>query len=136
MELFDFDTVLFPLNWHMHIGRGFGGAVVQAAKERGMGVLAIKELIERRWLSEEERAASPFPKSWCKPIDLEDTRLRIAAVKYTLSLGVDTLIPPGDFVNFAFVVENIDECLSRPLGDEDTQLLKTAYEKVKEYPFF
>jgi aryl-alcohol dehydrogenase-like predicted oxidoreductase len=136
MELFDFDTVLFPLNWHMHIGRGFGGAVTRAAKERGMGVLAIKGLIERRWLSDEEREASPFPKSWCKPIDLEDKRLRTAALKYTLSLGADTLIPPGDFVNFAFAVENIDECLSRPLGDEDMRLLKTAYENVKEYPFF
>jgi len=136
MENFSFDTLMFPLNWHMNMGYGFGSRAVQAAREKGMGILAIKELIERRWKDEDERTASPWPKSWCKPIDADDTELRIAAMKYTLSLGVDVLDPPGDFSNFSFVVSHIDECLASPLNDQDRELLRSRYEMVKDFPFF
>ncbi|GKU25013.1 aldo/keto reductase [Clostridium folliculivorans] len=136
MSLYDFDTVLFPLNWHMNLGHDMGTKLCKTAKEKGMGLVGMKQLIERAWLNGDEREKSPFPKSWCKPIDLEDKKLRIAAMKYTLSLGVDALVPPGDFVNFSFVVENIDGCLKNPLNDEDLAFLRQNYEKVKEYPFF
>ncbi|GFP76181.1 aldo/keto reductase [Clostridium fungisolvens] len=136
MSLYDFDTVLFPLNWHMNLGHDMGTKLCKTAKEKGMGLVGMKQLIERAWLNGDERESSPFPKSWCKPIDFEDKKLRLAAMKYTLSLGVDALVPPGDFVNFSFVVENIDECLKNPLTDEDLTFLRQHYEKVKDYPFF
>lgn len=136
MSLYDFDTVLFPLNWHMNIGHDMGTQLCKVAKEKGMGLLGMKELIERAWIKPDEQKNSPFPKSWCKPIDLENKELRLAAMKYTLNLGVDTLIPPGDFANFSFVVENIEECLKHPLTEDDLIFLKQSYEKVKDYPFF
>jgi aryl-alcohol dehydrogenase-like predicted oxidoreductase len=136
MSLYDFDTVLFPLNWHMNLGHHMGTQLCKTAKEKGMGIVGMKQLIQRAWLNGDERERSPFQKSWCKPIDLEDRKLRLAAMKYTLSLGVDAIVPPGDFVNFSFVVENIDECLKNPLTDEDLTFLKQNYEKVKDYPFF
>jgi len=136
MSLYDFDTVLFPLNWHMNIGYGMGTQLCKTAKEKGMGLLAMKGLIERRWMNKDERKNSQFTKSWCKPIDLENKKLCLAAMKYTLSLGADTLIPPGNFVDFSFIVENIDECLEHPLTEDDIALLKESYEEVKDYPFF
>jgi len=136
MSLYDFDTVLFPLNWHMNIGHEMGTELCKIAKERGMGILAMKEMIERAWINPDERKNSKFPKSWCKPIDIENKDLRLAAMKYTLSLGVNTLIPPGDFVNFSFVAQNIEKCLENPLTKDDLLLLKECYEKVKDYPFF
>jgi len=136
MSLYDFDTVLFPLNWHMNIGQDMGTELCKAAKEKSMGLLGMKELIERAWINKDEQKNSPFPKSWCKPIDLGNNELRLAAMKYTLNLGVDTLVPPGDFENFSFVIENIEECLKHPLTDDDLAFLKQSYEKVKEYPFF
>jgi len=136
MSLYDFDTVLFPLNWHMNIGHGMGTQVCKTAKEKVMGILGMKQSIERGWMNLKEKENSQFTKSWCKPIDLENKKLRLAAMKYTFSLGADTLVPPGDFVNFSFVVENIDECLKHTLTEADLTLLKEAYEKVKDYPFF
>jgi len=136
ISLYDFDTVLFPLNWHMNIGYGMGTQICKKAKEKGMGLLAMKGLIERRWMNPDERSNSKFPKSWCKPIDLENKELRIAAMKYALSLAPDTLVPPGNFVDFSFVVENIDECLKHPLTEDDLTFLKESLEKVKDYPFF
>ena len=136
MELYDFDSVLFPLNWHMNIGYGMGSEVVKAAKARGMGVLAMKQLIERAWIEGDDAMRARFPKSWCKPIDPENVQLRLAAIRYTLSLGPDILVPPGDFENFSFVVEHIEACLNTPLTDADLALLRENYARVKDHPFF
>lgn len=136
LELYDFDSVLFPFNWFMNMAHGMGSRLVKAAKERGMGVLCMKSLIERSWTSDEERRASAFPKSWCKPIDIEDVEFGVAAMKYALSLGVDTLIPPGNFASFEFAVEHIDECLKNPLNDADRALLEAKLETVRGREFF
>jgi len=136
LELYDFDTVLFPFNWFMNMAHGMGSRLVEAAKARGMGVLAMKAFIERSWDSEQERAASCFPKSWCKPIDVADEAFGMAAMKYTLSLGVDTLIPPGNYASFSFAVDHIEECLRSPLNDADRALLSEKLELVRGKEFF
>ena len=83
--------------------------------------------------AEEDRGC--FPKSWCKPIDTDlEPEFGIAAMKYTLSLGVDTLVPPGNFKSFSFAVEHIDECLASP--EPDLELLKRKLETVRGKEFF
>ena len=136
LELYDFDTVLFPFNWFMNMEHGMGSRLIAKAKERGMGVLCMKAFIERKWDSEDERAASKFPKSWCKPIDVEDTAFGTAAMKYALSLGVDTLIPPGNYASFSFAVDHIDECLNNPLTAADRSFLEAKLETVRGKEFF
>ena len=136
MELYDFDTVLFPFNWHMHMAHGMGSALLGAAKEKGMGVLCMKSMIERAW-TEEERYASKYPKSWCKPIDVVDeAEWLLAAVKYALGLGVDTIVPPGNFDHFRFAVEHIDEAIDVPLSDRERSLLSKRLDLVRDRPFF
>ena len=136
LELYDFDTVLFPFNWFMNMEHQMGSRLIKAAKARNMGVLCMKAFIERKWDSEEERTASAFPKSWCKPIDVEDEAFGVAAMKYALSLGVDTLIPPGNYASFSFAVEHIDECLANPLNDADRAFLETKLQTVRGKEFF
>ena len=136
LELYDFDTVLFPFNWFMNMEHGMGSRLIRAAKERNMGVLAMKAFIERKWESPEEKKNSPFPKSWCKPIDVEDRDFGVAAMKYALSLGVDTLVPPGNIASFTFAVEYIDECLRNPLTPEDWAYLERKLESVRGKEFF
>ena len=93
----------------------------------------MKALIERRWANGEDRGR--FPKSWCKPINTdEEPEFGIAAMKYALSLGVNTLIPPGNFISFSFAVEHIDECLENP--DYDEMLLRRKLETVRGKEFF
>lgn len=136
LELYDFDTVLFPINWFMNMAHGMGSRLIKAAKERNMGVLAMKAFIERKWDSPEESAASAFPKSWCKPIDVEDVPFGKAAMKYALSLGVDTLIPPGNYASFSFAVDHIDDCLDNPLTEADRRFLEGKLESVRGKEFF
>ena len=109
IELYPFDTVLFPFNWFMHGAHGMGSRLIPAARQRGMGIICMKAFIERCWAPGEDRGV--FPKSWCKPIDTDnDPRFGTEAMRYALSLGVDTLVPPGNFRSFSFAVEHIDEC--------------------------
>ena len=136
LELYDFDTVLFPFNWFMNMEYGMGSRLIEKAKQRDMGVLCMKAFIERAWENEAEREKSAFPKSWCKPIDVEDEPFGVAAMKYALSLGVDTLIPPGNYASFSFAVNHIEECLRHPLNAQDRQLLEEKLKGVRGKAFF
>lgn len=138
LELFDFDSVLFPFNWHMNMAHGMGNRLLKVAKEKNVGVLCMKSMIERAWDNDLDGAAKiKYPKSWCKPIDEEqEPELLIAAVKYVISLGVDTVIPPGNFGHFKFAVENIDRILSEPMSEKEKALLSDRLEAVKDRPFF
>ncbi len=134
IELYDFDTVLFPFNWFMHMAHGMGDRLLKAARARNMGILCMKAFIERKWDGDAERASSPYPKSWCKPIDVGDAVFGTAAMRYALSLGVDALVPPGNFPSFRFAVEHIDECLETP--GPDMALLQEKLEAVRGKEFF
>ena len=137
IELYDFDTVLFPFNWYMNMGHGMGSSLIKKAREKDMGVLCMKSMIERAWKSDEDRYASEYPKSWCRPFDIEEQpELLTAAVKYALSLGVDTIIPPGNYHHFRFAADHIDDMLGNPITEEELAMLKAHLGEVREFPFF
>lgn len=125
MEAFEFDTVLYPVNWRMSMSVGMGDRVAKAAGEKGMGLLALKAFVERAWEDGEERT---YPKAWCKPIDPAEGDFLRAAMRYSLAMGCHTLVPPGDFEHFEFGVENIDACVDEPISGAERALLA---EKLK-----
>ncbi|NLG25380.1 MAG: aldo/keto reductase, partial [Clostridiales bacterium] len=65
LDRFDFDTVLFPVNWAMGLVNGWGDRLADRVREKGIGLLALKALVRRKWLEGEEHI---YPKSWCQPI--------------------------------------------------------------------
>lgn len=137
LDLYDFDTVLFPFNWHMFLAHGMGQRLVKTAKERGIGLLCMKSMIERAWIDDAERAASKYPKSWCKPFDTEAQSAELtAAVKFAYSLGADAIVPPGNFDHFSFAVRRHEEILAHPFDEGDRELLLAHLETVKDRPFF
>lgn len=136
LKLYDFDTVLFPTNYQLDMGQGFGRKLSALKKEKGFGLLGMKSIIERAWLDEKERAGSPYPKSWCKPFGIADKDLRTAAMKYALDMGADVLVPPGNYESFSFMVHEIDDALRSPLSPQDLDLLKARFGQVRDRPFF
>jgi len=129
LTLFDFDTILFPFNWALGYGSLMGNNLVKDAKNKNLGILALKSLAHRNWLDGEEKN---FPKCWYKPIELNSgNELAIAALKYTLSQGVHTIVPPGYFSYFKFVLDNIDECIKNPLNKADEEFLCRELQKIK-----
>ena len=134
MAMYDFDTVLFPINWMMIFKKGMGRALCSDAKNRKMGLLAMKAQVLRRWLDEEDRGE--YGKSWCKPIDTAEKETGIAAIKYAFRMGADITIPPGNFKSFSFAVDNIEAITTHPVTDVETKLLENEFAMVKDYPFF
>ena len=136
MSLYDFDTVLFPINWMLNMSDSTGTELCKEAKKRQMGILSMKSFIHRCWKDQNEHNGSVYNKSWCKPIDTENKALLIAAIKYAFQMGPDVIVPPGNFKSFSFAVENIEEILSNPLSSDEKDLLEKEFAKVKDYPFF
>jgi len=135
MALYDFDTVLFPVNWMMNMKTGMATTLCNDAKKRKMGLLAMKSLVLRRWFDQSEDRGD-YGKSWCKPIPTENKALGVAAIKYAFRLGADIIIPPGNFKSFSFAVDHIEEIITQPVTTVETALLENEFAMVKEYPFF
>lgn len=91
MEQFDFDTVLFPINWVCVLNSNYGLKVLEEADRKGMGRFAIKSMAQTRW---PEGAEKTYPKCWYQPVDDPDT-MRLA-YRFTLSQNITSAVPPGD----------------------------------------
>lgn len=135
LSLYEFDTIMFPFNWGINMGKEFGSRVSQVAKENRIGLFGMKTLIHRAWMNDEERNNSSYTKSWCKPIS-GDEELSLAALKYSLSMGADALVPPGNFEHFSYVVDKIEECINNPISNSDRRLLEEELVRIDGQYFF
>lgn len=90
MELFDFDTVLFPLNFVCWNTGNFGPQVFEKAKQRNMGILALKSMALTTLKKGEEKV---YPNCWYRPV-MDDETLKMA-FRYTLSLDITAAVSPG-----------------------------------------
>jgi predicted aldo/keto reductase-like oxidoreductase len=91
IKSFDFDTVMFPINWNYWFNYDQGPEVIKKAREKDMGIIAIKALAQRQW----ENGNQNNYNTWYKPI-YDNQRLAELALKFTLSQDVDTAVTPGD----------------------------------------
>ena len=57
-------------------------------------------------------------------------------MKFAYSLGVDAIVPPGNFDHFSFAAERCEKILSHPFCEADRALLAAHLEAVKDRPFF
>jgi predicted aldo/keto reductase-like oxidoreductase len=91
MARFDFDTILFPVNYATWHAGNFGPQVLAKAQEKSMGILALKAMARGPW---PEGAAKKYAKTWYEPLDRpEDAEM---GLRFTLSHPVTAAIPPGD----------------------------------------
>ena len=91
MEKFDFDTILYPINFVCWNQGNFGPKVVEKATEKKMGILALKALAFTRIPEDTKKT---YDKLWYIPV--EDKKVADLSVRFTLSQGVTAAIPPGD----------------------------------------
>lgn len=132
LTMYDFDTVLFPLNWALGIVTGWGDRISRAAQEKNMGILGMKSLVRRRWRAGEAR---PYPKSWCQPL-WGDEALSVAAMKYAVLKGAHTLVPPGNLEHFSFMLNHVDQCYREPMTEAEWAMLRGEAEAVKDELIF
>ena len=130
MQQYDFDTILFPINFAAWYKGGFGPKVLEKAKETNKGILALKGLAHRRYNEGEERI---YPKAWYVPIDKDNPELARKALSWTYAQGVTAAIPPGQplFWDRAFQIATslVD------VNDDDIAQLREEADRV-EVPIF
>ena len=113
MDRFDFDTILFPINWAAWYKGEFGPRVVVRAKEKGMGILALKALAHRLLGEGEERH---WPKSWYYPVDTYEEAEQ--ALRFTLSRPVTAAVTPGHEQLFRWACDAADNLREMTPEDE------------------
>ncbi|PUU93542.1 MULTISPECIES: aldo/keto reductase [Halanaerobium] len=91
IKSYDFDTVMFPINWNYWFNYNQGPEVIKKAREKEMGIIAIKALAQRQWQDGRQNNYN----TWYKPI-YDNDRLAELALEFTLSQDVDTAVSPGD----------------------------------------
>jgi aryl-alcohol dehydrogenase-like predicted oxidoreductase len=119
LERFDFDTILFPINFVLFSQANFGPQVLARAREKGMGILALKAMAKTPWPKSTKESDRPNPKCWYQPATLpEEASL---ALRWTLSRPVTAAVPPGDekYLRLAMDVAQRFE----PLKTEEEQML-------------
>ena len=118
MGQFDFDSVLFPVNWVSYFEGNFGPQVMQEAQNKGVARLALKGMAKRKWADGEDK--SSFPKCWYAPVSTEEeARL---ALRFTLSQPITAAIPPGEAALFEWALQ-IGRDFS-PMMEEEIKQLK------------
>ena len=91
MNRFDFDSVLFPVNYITWFESGFGPQILQEAENRGVARLALKGTAHHAL---EDRNHRVREKCWYAPT--EDKDLLKLALRWTLSQPITAAVPPGD----------------------------------------
>ncbi|MHC4158934.1 MAG: aldo/keto reductase [Planctomycetota bacterium] len=128
MREFDFDTVMYPINFACHYNSGFEAEVLAEAKKRKMGIIAIKAMAKQRWQGEKDER---YRKCWYEPIGGRELARR--ALSWTLSQGVSTSVPPGEESLYRLAVEIASSC-QKPTQDELSELKEIASKCVAVFP--
>lgn len=117
MDRFSFDTILFPVNFATWHAGNFGPQVLETARRKEMGILALKAMARRPWA---EGATRTHPKCWYEP--LADRDAAREGLRFTLSHPVTAAIPPGDENLFAMALDLAADF--RPLSPAEADAIK------------
>jgi predicted aldo/keto reductase-like oxidoreductase len=130
MDGFDFDSILFPINFTSWYAGKFGPQVLDCAKEKGMDILALKAMAKQPWAKDAEKKVA---KCWYEPLtDPEEAKL---GLRFTLSHPVTAALPPGNEDLFSMALG-----LStgfKPLNDKEVEDIKEkgmAGSPIFKYP--
>ncbi len=102
MDRYDFDSILFPVNYVTFYQGNFGPEVIETARKKEMAILALKMLARQKW-SKNHPLRKEYSKCWYEPItDKEEAKLAMA---FTLSQPVTSAIPPGEATLFKLALD-------------------------------
>ena len=123
LDRFDFDSVLFTLNFQMWADEAYRKDVsrlMQIAQERDVGTMVIKTWARGPWGEKEQRYHT-----WYEPFD--DAEMIEQALRFNLSQQITGVINAGDARLLPMILDAAERF--RPMdGDEQAALVATAGE--------
>lgn len=129
MDRYNFDTVLFPLNWLLVSQANFGMQILNHAREKQMGVLCLKSMAKTVWPADQKNN-HPEPKCWYQPARFPDEAA--LGLRWTLGHPITAAIPPGDERYFRLAMDVAQNY--KPLEPHEEQALLAGGNGVE--PFF
>lgn len=125
MDSYDFDSIMFPFNWGLWFKNGFGPSVLNRAKQKGTGVLALKALAARAMKKGEN---NKWSKCWYIPEDnYEDASM---ALRFTLSLeGVTAAVSPSHAELLWLACDVLEDF--KPLTKDEFNKLKEKSQNIE-----
>jgi len=91
LDRFQFDAILFPINYVCYARGNFGPQVMAKARACGVARVALKALAYTPMPHSQVRRS---PNCWYRPID--DPVLALQALRFSLSEDVSAVLPPSD----------------------------------------
>jgi predicted aldo/keto reductase-like oxidoreductase len=127
MQSYDFDSMLFPVNWASWLKSGVGKAALEEAAKRNMGCIAVKSLAE----GAKENEFDGYPRCWYKPI-CNDPHLADLALRFTLFQQVHTALSPADvrLLELGLSILEKYDGVPTPLSDEEFAYLKKRAQEL------
>jgi predicted aldo/keto reductase-like oxidoreductase len=121
MDKYNFDTILFPINFVLFSQANFGPQVIEHARKKGMGIMALKGMAKTTWPAS-MKENHPHDKCWYEPADFPHEAA--LGYRWTLSRLVTAAIPPGDERYFRLgmdIGQNFE-----PVSEEEHQKLMAS----------
>jgi predicted aldo/keto reductase-like oxidoreductase len=121
MDRYPFDTILFPINFVLYSQAKFGPQVIEKARQKGMGIMALKGMAKTTW-PPSEKSNHPHPKCWYEPAAFPEEAAM--GLRWTLSQPITAAIPPGDERYFRLGMEVAQNF--QPITEAEQQRLITG----------
>lgn len=116
LELYDFDTVMFPLNFAAWSAGDFGPQIYEIAQKRNLGIIALKAMA----LTLNKPGQEKYDKNvWYQPV--QDGETQKMALKFALSKKIATAVPPGKSTLFLRALEIMRDY--KPLSKKEEKKL-------------
>ncbi|MBN1341137.1 MAG: aldo/keto reductase [Phycisphaerae bacterium] len=120
MDRYDFDSVLFPVNFACYYKGDFGPRVVAKARAKGAAVLALKAMACRQYAKKDDPDRQRFPNCWYRP--LSDRKEAEMGLRFALSQPITAAVSPADAGLFQLAVELATNV--KPMTPDDEKALR------------
>lgn len=122
MERYDFDSILFPLNFACWHKGHFGPQFVELVKKKNATGLALKTGARQKW-PKDDPLRNKYAKCWYQP--LTDPRELELSIRFSLSQPIAAAVPPGDESMFRLFLDTAMG-FSPIRADEEKELMTLA----------
>jgi aryl-alcohol dehydrogenase-like predicted oxidoreductase len=118
MDCYNFDTVLFPLNWLLVSQANFGMQILEKAQQKQMGIMCLKSMAKTVWAADQKKD-HPQPKCWYQPAAFPNEAS--LGLRWTLGHPITAAMPPGDEQYFRLAMDVAQNY--KPLAPHEEQAL-------------
>lgn len=125
MNEFEFDTIMFPVNFVVHFNSGLETEVLSLAGRQNLGIISIKAIAKQK--RQQSTVGVSYPKCWYEPFD-EPGTVELA-LSWAFSQNISLTIPPGEESLFRLCLKLAPHC--KKLTESQLEYLKTITSAVE-----